>query len=779
MRRETDFVLEKAAWPTMLLEPGGRICRANQAARNVFSLPTDGPSPPFAEIWDDENAGSAVAFLQGQTGGETWQMNLRPPGGQKTRFLASVAKVTRDGQDYFFLQLFRDSGAVLSAPAPRPIAPEAPKPPPAPPVDPGKIPPALAQSSWPVLAVDAEGKIVDANAAAARIFGQTIGAGSTVSGICPPGDAETLSKLLNADPPASQEAINLVQANGSAAPFRVERSSATESKRTLLQFFRAEPKVEAPPPAAAPPPPIPAPVAETKPVPAEFVLQDAEWPAFVVNKDGRVLRVNRSGVRAFGSGMEKEGAALETIWSPNNRQSAKEFLNLPPSREAAPLKFRLKSGLPAEYWVQACATDQENVVLLQLLTGQAAAQAETPAAPKPAEAAPPAEPGPATPAATASAAAVGESHLVHKQKLDCALQLARSVALDFNNALTSILGHTSLLLSKTEAGNPSRNSLVEIEKSAAKAAEIANDLAAFSRQEKDAQVQVAGNLNTLLDRTIEMFHGKTSIEVSRHLERKLYSANFEEAKMLQALVKIFENAVESIKGPGKINVQTRNLELTTQTQDRTARLNPGNYVCVEISDTGEGIADDVMPRIFEPFFTTKGATHRGLGLAWVYGIVTNHGGGVAVSSQVGIGTAVRLYLPASGKIVRDAPMADGDLSGSQTVLFVDDEDLLLTMGQMVLSSYGYTVLTANSGQKALELFTSAKKKIDLVITDLVMPNMSGRELTEHILRAAPGTSIIWSSGYVRSANAQEQERYLQKPFSAQDLLRKVKQVLAQ
>src|SRR5271157_4180962 len=295
------------------------------------------------------------------------------------------------------------------------------------------------------------------------------------------------------------------------------------------------------------------------------------------------------------------------------------------------------------------------------------------------------------------------------------------------------------------------------------------------------RVQVAGNLNMLLERAVDMFQGtmQSSIAISRQLERQLFTANFDEAKMLQALVKLFENAVESIKGAGKINVQTRNLELTEATQDRTARLNPGNYVCVEISDTGSGIADDVMPHIFEPFFSTKGSRHRGLGLAWVYGIVTNHGGGVAVSSQPDIGTTVRLYLPANRKIVRDAPMADGDLTGGQTILFVDDEDLLLTMWRMVLSSYGYTVLTANSGQKALELFTHSKKKIDVVITDLVMPNMSGRELSEHILRAAPETRIIWSSGYVRSANAQEQERYLQKPFSAQDLLRKVKQVLAQ
>jgi two-component system, cell cycle sensor histidine kinase and response regulator CckA len=372
-----------------------------------------------------------------------------------------------------------------------------------------------------------------------------------------------------------------------------------------------------------------------------------------------------------------------------------------------------------------------------------------------------------------------EASLAHKQKLDCALQLARSVALDFNNALTSILGHASLLLSKAEAGHPWRESLGEIEKSAAKAAEIANDLAAFSRQEKDVRVQVAGNLNTLLERTVEAFQNSLQkpIKIICQLERKLFTASFDEAKMQQALVKILENAVEAIKGEGKIEVQTSNLELSEPKQDRNAKLTPGNYVCVEISDTGAGITPEVMPRIFEPFFTTKGSRHRGLGLAWVYGIITNHGGAVALSSRPDLGVSVRIYLPATRKIVRAAPVAPSDLSGTQTILFVDDEDLLLTMGQMVLSSYGYTVLTANSGQKALDIFANSKKKIDLVITDLVMPNMSGRELTEQIQRLAPHMRILWSSGYVRSSSPEESERYLQKPFTSQDLLRKVKQVL--
>ncbi|MGD0815800.1 MAG: ATP-binding protein [Verrucomicrobiota bacterium] len=753
MRRETDFVLEKAAWPTMLLEAGGRICRANQAARRVFGFTDELPATALTAIWDDENQGSAVNFLQQQTEGETAPLKLRLHGGGTSQFIAHVAKVARDGQDYFVLQLFKESGSEFSELAYLPLPKAAAA------ADKNKIPAGLMQAVWPAIIVDAQGKMIQANPSAVRVFGAKAAAeGATLAGICPPEEASALKSLSQPDSPAAS--LKMRQADGSTAAFRIERCPGGDSKWTLLQLFSAEHKSG---------PPVPAPQTPEKDD-EDFLLQSAEWPVLLVHQSGRVLRANRAGVRAFGASIEREEAQLGAIWSPHNRDSCQQFLNLPPSPEPIPLKFLLKSGLPGDFSGQLCATNHEDVLLLQLLKGPPPGQ-ETSVASIPA----------AKPAAEDPAPAGGETSFAHKQKLDCALQLARSVALDFNNALTSILGHASLLLSKTESNNPWRSSLVEIEKSAAKAAEIANDLAAFSRQEKDVRVQVAGNLNMLLERSVEMFQGtvRSSITISRQLERKLFTANFDEAKMLQALVKIFENAVESIQGEGKINVQTRNLELSEATQDRTAKLNPGNYVCAEISDTGSGIAEDVMPHIFEPFFSTKGARHRGLGLAWVYGIVTNHGGGVAVSSQVDIGTTVRLYLPANRRIVRDAPTADGDLTGAQTILFVDDEDLLLTMGRMVLSSYGYTVLTANSGQKALELFTHSKKKIDLVITDLVMPNMSGRELSEHILRAQPETRIIWSSGYLRSTNAQEQERYLQKPFSSQDLLRKVKQVLAQ
>jgi two-component system cell cycle sensor histidine kinase/response regulator CckA len=261
------------------------------------------------------------------------------------------------------------------------------------------------------------------------------------------------------------------------------------------------------------------------------------------------------------------------------------------------------------------------------------------------------------------------------------------------------------------------------------------------------------------------------------LERRIFAAKFDEAKIQQAVVKILENAIESLKADGRISVVTRNVELAEPTQDRNARLAAGAYVCAEVSDSGAGIAPDVLPRIFEPFFTTKKGSHRGLGLAWVYGIVTNHGGGVAVSSQPGAGTSVRVYLPASSTVVRDARTFSGDLTGNQTILMVDDEDLLLTMGETILSGYGYTVLTANSGPKALEFAGKAEKPIDLLITDLVMPVMSGRELVERFRELSPTTRILCTSGYVQPASQKDHSAYLQKPFTSQELLMRVKQIL--
>jgi CheY-like chemotaxis protein len=220
------------------------------------------------------------------------------------------------------------------------------------------------------------------------------------------------------------------------------------------------------------------------------------------------------------------------------------------------------------------------------------------------------------------------------------------------------------------------------------------------------------------------------------------------------------------------------VELTQATQDRNVRLAVGAYVCVEISDNGSGIEEASLPRIFEPFFTTKRPPHRGLGLALVYGIITNHGGGVAISSSVGKGTSARVYLPAEKTFVHESPATDKGLHGTGTILVVDDESLLLTMADTILSDFGYKVLTANSGLKALQLLAQPGTRVNLVITDLVMPGMGGRELIERIRQQGLEMPILPTSGYVLPEDKQTGAGYLQKPFTSTDLLRKVKIALA-
>jgi signal transduction histidine kinase len=485
-------------------------------------------------------------------------------------------------------------------------------------------------------------------------------------------------------------------------------------------------------------------------------------PVLLVDGSGVICHANKLAVFLFGSALASGSAPLMEIWSAENSQRVEEFLatweGAPASR--APIKFQTAAGALVSYAASICAYSQDEQILflLQLFKANMGAPAEI-------------------------KSLAAEANLAQKQKLECALQMARSVSLDFNNALTGILGHTSLVLTKMEPTHPWRSSLLEVEKAAARAAEIANNLGTFSRQDKETKAQAAGNLNSLLQRCVEFFKqnpGPESVAWTMQLERRLFAAVFDELKVQQVFLRILENSVQAVRVDGRIIVQTRNVELSEATQDRNARLAPGAYVCAEISDSGCGIELDVLPRIFEPFFTTKrDAKHRGLGLAWVYGIITNHGGGVAVSSQPGVGTSVRVYLPAEKRIADEGGWRADDLRGTKTILVVDDEDLLLTMGEAILSAYGYEVRLANSGQKAINILAEKDGQIDLVITDLVMPGMSGRELVQQIKHFSPETPILCTSGYVWPASQTNKPGYLQKPFTSQELLLKVKQALSE
>lgn len=494
-----------------------------------------------------------------------------------------------------------------------------------------------------------------------------------------------------------------------------------------------------------------------------FGLENASWPALLVDCHGIIKRASASAITVFGKGLESGSANLSTIWSGENKISVGQFL-AQLERALQPVHqiiLIVAGGANVPFTAHICSIlkDESKYYIIQLLSESRQSSDES-------------NKGNNLKSKETEA-------IFHKQKLECALQLARTVALDFNNALTSILAHTSLILSKIEPNHPFRKSLLEIEKSAQRAAEIAADLATFSRQEKDIKTEKTGNINDVVRRTVELFK-KPGEEYPRwilNLEKKIYTANFDEAKIQQAIVKIIENAIQALpdNGRGTISVSTRNIDLKSPTQDRNVKLSPGQYLCIEISDDGCGIPPENLNRVFEPFFTTKKG-HRGLGLTWVYGIITNHGGNVTVSSELNRGTTVRIYLPAIGKLVKDVSSSTDDLYGEGTILMVDDEDLILTMGQTVLSEFGYEVLTSNNGRDALEILKKQKNKIKLVITDLVMPQMSGRELVEQILNIAPDIKILYTSGFVRPST-KEEENYLQKPFTSQDLLLKVKQIL--
>jgi len=505
-----------------------------------------------------------------------------------------------------------------------------------------------------------------------------------------------------------------------------------------------------------------------------FGLESAAWPALLLNAGGAVLRANAAATGVFGAALAGDSPQLAAIWSPENGVAPEDFFALweQTPTVTADLKFRATNGRTVPFTAVICTFNSEGRkwFVLQLLPAVAAATA-----PAPAPAVPAAAPAP-VPARTTSEA----GSMLLKQKLECALQLARTVSLDFNNVLTSILGHTSLLLSKAEEGHPWRHSLMEVEKSALRAAEIAHELTVFSRQEKEGQRAPPGNLNLVVSRCVDFFRGEHGAKIAwkLQLERGLYLARFDEAKVQQALTKILENAVEAIAGKdGQIFAQTRNVDLAEPTQDRNVHLAAGTYVCIEIGDSGPGIEAEVLPRIFEPFFTTKSGSHRGLGLALVYGIVTNHGGGVAVSSQPGAGTSVRVYLQAEKQLISESASPNENLHGTETILFVDDENMLLTMAETILSEYGYCVLTANNGQKALAILSRDNVEVDLVITDLVMPAMGGRELIERIRQLKPSMRVMCTSGYIPPTDKQSGTPYLQKPFTSHQLLSKVRQVL--
>ena len=380
-----------------------------------------------------------------------------------------------------------------------------------------------------------------------------------------------------------------------------------------------------------------------------------------------------------------------------------------------------------------------------------------------------------------------EDQLRQAQKMEAVGRLAGGVAHDFNNLLTAILGHADLLVEETPEHDARQADLAEIKHAAERAAGLTRQLLAFSRKQilqpkvLDLNTVVAG-VGTLLRRLIG-----EDIELRIASAEGLGPVEADPGQLEQVILNLAVNARDAMPRGGKLTIETANVELDAAYAREHVAVEPGSYVMLAVSDTGVGMDEEVKAHLFEPFFTTKEQGQgTGLGLAMVYGIVKQSGGFIWVYSEPGRGTALKIYLPrkaASPPARQPVPTREGSLAGSGTILLVEDEEAVRRLASRVLEARGYTVLRAADGLQALDTVHRHPGAIDLVITDVVMPRMGGRELAELVRPRRPATKILYVSGYtddaiVRHGVLDAGAVFLQKPFTPDSLARKVKEILS-
>ncbi len=378
-----------------------------------------------------------------------------------------------------------------------------------------------------------------------------------------------------------------------------------------------------------------------------------------------------------------------------------------------------------------------------------------------------------------------EAQLHQSQKMEAFGQLAGGVAHDFNNLLTVISGYSELLLTMLPGYDSRRAMVIEIRDAGERAATLTRQLLAFSRQQV-LEPKVL-DLNTIVTDTEKMLRRLIGedVEFSTVLRPNISPVKVDPGQIIQVILNLAVNARDAMPQGGKLTIETSDIELSESYLKLHPDAQPGQFVMLAISDNGSGMAPEIKNRIFEPFFTTKGVGKgTGLGLAVVHGIVKQSGGNIDLYSEVGVGTAFKIFLPA----VQERPESrldtglPGSLRGKETILLVEDEDIVRNITSFSLEEFGYTILTAPDGKTALKILAHHEGKIDLLITDVVMPEMSGRELAETLLSQNSKLKVLFMSGYtddaiVRHGVLQAHVAFLQKPFTPTSLAKKVREVL--
>jgi PAS domain S-box-containing protein len=375
-----------------------------------------------------------------------------------------------------------------------------------------------------------------------------------------------------------------------------------------------------------------------------------------------------------------------------------------------------------------------------------------------------------------------ESQLQQATRMESIGTLAGGIAHDFNNLLMGIQGRVSLMLMDMRSSHPDFEHLKGIGDYVVSAAALTKELLGFARGGK-YEIK-ATDITQMIEKSSRMFgRTKKEIEIHRNLQKDLWAVETDQAQIEQVLMNLYVNAWQAMPDGGDLNIRTENVALD-QNDVKQFEMPPGRYVKIAVTDTGVGMDEATRKKIFEPFFTTKEMGRgTGLGLASVYGIIKNHGGFINVTSEKGVGTTFNIYLPQTDREVRqEPPIIKRLIKGSETILLVDDEDMIIDVGQAMLKRLGYRVAVAKGGEQAVEIIMAKGHEIDLVILDMIMPGVDGGQTFDRIMEIRPDLPVILSSGYAINGRANEILQrgcsgFIQKPFNLSKLSEKIQKIL--
>ena len=479
------------------------------------------------------------------------------------------------------------------------------------------------------------------------------------------------------------------------------------------------------------------------------LFEDSSDPIYITATEGKFLDVNQAMLDLFGYSREEMIGlnALEIYVNPDDRTRFRQVIEKEGFVRDYDMRFRKKDGTEMDCMLTATLrrADDGSILGYQGIIRDMTEQRRL------------------------------EAQLIQAQKMEAIGTLAGGIAHDFNNLLMGIQGHTSLMYLNIDPDHPHFEHLKGTEGLIKRGAGLTKQLLGFARGGK-YKVELT-NLNEQIEQGSRMFgRTKKEIKIHRKYQKEIWPVEIDRGQIDQVLLNIYVNAWQAMPDGGDLYIETRNVVLE-ENYANPSGVEPGKYVKVSLTDTGVGMDKATQQRIFDPFFTTKEMGHgTGLGLAAAYGIVNNHGGTIDVYSEEGKGATFDIYLPASEREVTKAEkkLAEEIVKGTGTVLLVDDEEVIIDVGTGLLKEMGYKVLVARGGKEAVEVYGKHKEEIDLVVLDMIMPDMGGGEAYDRMKEINPNIKVLLASGYsINGMAAEIMERgcdgFIQKPYDLEEL----------